>query len=195
MVEGSTGTPNPGREVPNLLGWLFCYSLFAAIVCKRYPEKAKEMWAYQATIIAESRRCGGNGWHLYDTASRQQMSSLETTDFSKLSQALYTTTFLAYWGKGQFCQTCKMSDHNSEECALNSHQRDRHYKSNKRDSHGQRSLEPRRGRRGVCFSWNDGGKCTHYPYCPFEHQCSGCGGEHKRIVCNAGGQPKEKKVN
>ena len=100
VVEGGTGTPNPRREISNLLGWLFCYSLFAAIVCKRYPEKAKEMWAYQATIIAESRRCGGNGWHLYDTAFRQQMSSLETTDSSKLSQALYTTTFIAYRGKG-----------------------------------------------------------------------------------------------
>ena len=75
---------NPRREIPNLLGWLYCYSLFAAIVCAKYPDKAKEMWAYQATIIGESRRCGGNGWHLYDTAFRQQMSSLENTDFFRM---------------------------------------------------------------------------------------------------------------
>ena len=52
VAEGSSGIPNLRREIPILLGWLSCYSLFAAIVCKRYPEKAKEMWAYQATIIA-----------------------------------------------------------------------------------------------------------------------------------------------
>lgn len=124
-VAENGSTYSPRREVPNLLGWLYCYSLFAAIVCSKHPEKAKEMWAYQATIIGESRRCGGNGWHLYDTAFRQQMSSLESTDFSKLSQALYTTTFLAYRGKGQFCQICMMSDHTSEECALGSQQRDK----------------------------------------------------------------------
>ena len=63
-----------------------------------------------------------------------QMSSLETTDFSKLGQALHTTTFLAYQGKGQFCQIFMMSDHNSKECALNSYQRDRQLKSNRKDN-------------------------------------------------------------
>ena len=28
------------REVPNLLSWLFCYSMFVAIVCSKYPKKS-----------------------------------------------------------------------------------------------------------------------------------------------------------
>ena len=44
-----------------------------------------------------------------------------------------------------------MSDHNSEECALNSHQRQAAQEYNRRDSHHQRSPEPRRGRRGACI--------------------------------------------
>ena len=194
VVEGNTGIPNPRQEVPNLLGWLFCYSLLAAIVCKIYPEKAKEIWLIRPPSLLSLGGVVEMGGIYMTLHSGNRCPPWRPLTFSKLSQALYTTTFLAYWGKGQFCLICMMSDHNSEECALNSHQRDRHYKNNKRDSHGQRSLKPRRGRRGACFSWTDR-KCTRYPYCNFEHRCSGCGGEHKRIACNASGQSKEKKVN
>ena len=34
------------REVPDMLSWLHCFSLYAAIVCEAHPEKVKEMWAY-----------------------------------------------------------------------------------------------------------------------------------------------------
>jgi len=43
-TEGANST-SMRREVPNLLSWVYCYSLFAAIVCSRYPQKSQEMWA------------------------------------------------------------------------------------------------------------------------------------------------------
>ena len=39
------------------------------------------------------------GVYIYNTEIRQQMSSLESMDFSKLSQALFTTTLLVHRGK------------------------------------------------------------------------------------------------
>ena len=59
VVEGSSSAPNPRWEVSNLLGWLYCYSLFQQLFCSKY---LKTMWTHQAmaTIIAESRRCSGN---------------------------------------------------------------------------------------------------------------------------------------
>ena len=54
----------------------------------------------------EHRCCGGRGWLLYDSAFRQQITSLEEADFFQLNQALYTTTFLAYGGKGQLYSRC-----------------------------------------------------------------------------------------
>ena len=96
--ENSGTSKGTRRAIPNLLSWLHCYSLFAAIICSKYPEKSREMWAYQATLISEANQCGGNGWHLYDAALRQQISSIEKTDFSKINQSLYFTTFLAYGG-------------------------------------------------------------------------------------------------
>ena len=55
-------------EIPDMLSWLHCYSLYAAIICSQYLEKARELWAYQATLI---EKCGGRGWYLYDAAFQQ----------------------------------------------------------------------------------------------------------------------------
>lgn len=40
------------------MNWLHCYSMF---ICKQHPEKVREMWAYQATMIAEARKCREKG--------------------------------------------------------------------------------------------------------------------------------------
>ena len=106
------------REVPDILSWLHCFSLYAAVITSKYPEKAKDLLAYQALMIGEHRRCGGRGWLLYDAAFRQQITSLEGADFARLNQSLYLTTFVAYGGKGRSCSKCLLSDHSQEECAL-----------------------------------------------------------------------------
>ena len=45
LTEESSG-PSRGtlRAIPNLLNWLYCYSLFTAILCSKYPEKSREMY-------------------------------------------------------------------------------------------------------------------------------------------------------
>ena len=50
------------REVPDLLNWLQCFSLYAAVVTSKFLEKRNEHWAYQATLIGEERRCSSQGW-------------------------------------------------------------------------------------------------------------------------------------
>ena len=32
------------REILDMLSWLQCFSLYAAVVASKYPEKAKELW-------------------------------------------------------------------------------------------------------------------------------------------------------
>ncbi len=38
------------REVPDMMSWLHCYLMYAAIMCERHPQKVREMWAYQSTM-------------------------------------------------------------------------------------------------------------------------------------------------
>lgn len=47
------------REIPDVLSWLQCFAVYAAVVTSKFPEKTRELLAYQAMIIAEARRCGG----------------------------------------------------------------------------------------------------------------------------------------
>ena len=190
------------REVPDLLSWLQCFSLYAAVVGSRFPDKVQDLWAYQATIIAEHRRCGGRGWRLYDAGFRQQITSLEAAEFGKLNQALYATTFLAYGSVGQFCGSCLQTDHSLEDCALNPNRAvpvvrlreppREHREPSREHRDGGRTGEAgfkRRRRIGACYAWNDG-RCNS-PSCRFEHVCSRCHGEHKRLVCSGGEFAKE----
>ena len=34
------------REIPDFSSWLHCFSMYAAVVASKYPDKAKELWAY-----------------------------------------------------------------------------------------------------------------------------------------------------
>ncbi len=198
LAAGESGTARVSRrEVPDFESWLQCFSSYAAIVATQYPHKARELWAYQALMIAEHRKCGGRGWLLYDAAFRQQITSLEGTDFSRVNQGLYATTFLAYGGRGQFCARCMSSDHAQEECAL--HPNREVPVVQLQDSRGRSRREEqvlgeqrrRRGRRGACYAFNDG-RCA-VPFCRFEHVCSVCGGEHKKSVCRARGyEPRQR---
>ena len=83
--------------MPDLESWLQCFSAYAAVVTSKYPQKARELWTYQATMIAEHCKCGGRGWLLYNMASRQLIALLEATDFSPSIKAFTPPPF---WEQG-----------------------------------------------------------------------------------------------
>ena len=62
--EAGQGPRVSRQEVPDFESWLQCFSAYAAVICSRYPQKTRELWAYQALMISEHRKCGGRGWLL-----------------------------------------------------------------------------------------------------------------------------------
>ena len=170
------------REVPDLLSWVVCFSMFASVVSSLDPGKTKQLWAYLATVVREARRHGGKGWQTYDSMFRQLAAGASTGDWSVLNASLYATTFIAQAnGRGRTCQHCMETDHTSASCALAPPA-----KPSKRES----GMEDRRVKRGkvpgACWAWNDG-KCAH-PYCRFKHVCSSCGAaEHREADCSKKG--------
>ena len=185
---GESGPRVSRREVPDLLSWLKCFSLYAAIVASQYPGKTRDLWAYQALMIEEERRCGGKGWRLYDAGFRQQIRSLESAEFGRLNQSLYATSFLAYRSGARSCSHCLQADHHSGECALypgygRPAGRVREPTGERRESGWAAEMAKRR-RRGACFAWNDGA-CVAAS-CRFEHVCSRCHGGHRRSSCGSG---------
>ena len=55
----------------------------------------------------------GQGWLLYDSALRQQITCFDTVDSSKINQSLYSTTFLPYGAGAKFCPECMIADHSA----------------------------------------------------------------------------------
>ena len=61
-----------------LVAWSISFSMFVAIVPKEYPEKFRELLAYQATILIKALRFGCTGWLSYD-----KNTSLSMRQFSR----------------------------------------------------------------------------------------------------------------
>ena len=43
------------REIPDVQSWLQSFSLFAAVICSKFPQKSRELFAYQCFIVGEAR--------------------------------------------------------------------------------------------------------------------------------------------
>lgn len=74
--ESEESSPSPSarstrREVPDLLSWSQCFCTYTAVIAEKQPGQVKQLLAYQATLLREARRCGGNGWRAYDAMFRQ----------------------------------------------------------------------------------------------------------------------------
>ena len=67
-------------EILDMLSWFQSFKPLCGGVASKYPKKAKELWAYQATLIGEARLCGGQGWLLYNLAFRQQITLFDLKD-------------------------------------------------------------------------------------------------------------------
>ncbi len=49
------------REIPDIISWVQCFGLYAAVVTSHYPEKIRELLTYQTMIVSEARRLGDAG--------------------------------------------------------------------------------------------------------------------------------------
>ena len=47
VFQGGQIVRSSRREVPDLLSWLQCFDTYACVFCEAFPEKRKELWAYQ----------------------------------------------------------------------------------------------------------------------------------------------------
>ena len=63
-----------GRKtvVEDISIWTECFSRMAAVLVTRFPGKAPELWAYQATIIRAARNFEGTYWVSYDSQYRRE---------------------------------------------------------------------------------------------------------------------------
>ena len=93
--QGSQIRRSSQGEVPDLLGWLQCFGTYACVFCEAFPQKRKELWAYQTFLIRESQQCDGEGWRDYNSMFRQQVASAAELEWARVNNSLFAVTFLA----------------------------------------------------------------------------------------------------
>ena len=189
QTQGSSLHQKHRREIPDLLSWVQCFGTYMAVLTSKYPDRVRQLLAYQTLIVREARRCKGRGWLAYDAYFRQQVVGDDSADWSKLNQSLYAVTFIAQGDheKGRSCGICLESDHTEEQCALFS-SATRSAPGRRENSLSERGSETRESAGGrklssrmACFSWNQS-ECR-YPACKYRHVCTRCGGDHKVFQC------------
>ncbi len=96
---------------------------------------------------------------MYNSRFQQQIPALESVEFGKLDQALYTQSIFDTGVAGGG-----------------------HRGGPPVQAEGRCAPPVKRRKVAPCFTWNDGKPCVASP-CRFSHVCSKCGGDHRKPAC------------
>ena len=99
--------------------WLERFSLMAAILTTRFPEKAPEFFAYQAMIVRAERNYEGNRWVSYDRQFRREALARKDLNWSVPDSHLYNEAFTGRARAIPRCAFCLQDDHTAPYCLRN----------------------------------------------------------------------------
>lgn len=184
------GRPPPPARLPimDISQWVERYSLMAAVLCSKFPDKAPELFAYQASIVRADRNYEGKRWVAYDRQYRRQALAKRDLNWSVTDPRLYNEAFTGRARPIARCTYCLQDDHMAQQCPRNPHRPifgwfpDPSAWPTHPQGTGQGQLPPgRNSSNEVCRRFNEG-RCR-YARCRFRHICSECGAPHPLVSC------------
>ena len=180
------GRPPPPARLPitDISQWLERYSLMAAVLCTKFPEKVPELFAYQACIVRAERNYEGGRWVAYDRQYRREALAKKDLNWSVPDPRLYSEAFTGRARSITRCGFCLQDDHGDALCPRNPN----------RPLFGwfpdpflwppqgtYPTPTPRSDHSEVCRRFNEG-RCR-FARCRYRHACSECGANHPRANC------------
>ena len=177
-----------GRRAPvtDILVWTECYASMAAILARRYPQKAPELFAYLRRIINAAQKYEGAAWVTYDRVFRRQAAARGTLDWSQEDQALYNEVFA---GRARQCTRCRhcLSEHHATETCPDTPVFPFAFPQLSMTSAApmgnMTQTRPPLARSGeLCRKFNEN-RCF-YRQCKHTHACSVCNGPHPAESCS-----------
>ena len=175
---------SPGRPpVVDISQWVERFSLMAAVIATRFPHKAPELFAYQATIVRAERNCEAGRWVAYDRQFRREALS------RKDDPRLYSEAFTGRAKSIPRCTYCLQDDHPTQRCPQNPDQPWTAWFSGNAPLQGPPGMQNTRpSSRPVefCRRYNEG-RCR-FASCRYVHSCRVCGGSHPSLSCRQGYQ-------
>lgn len=167
--------------------WLECYGRMAAILATRFPLKAPELWAYQATIVKATHNYEGANWVAYDRQFRRDMLARKDLNWSTPNTRLYNEAFTGRARAIPRCPHCLCEDHIGAHCPHNPNPLNLGWFPDPRQLPQPITRSPLlfgAPRMETCRNFNHG-RCR-FTRCRYLHSCSECGGPHPAVSCPRG---------
>ena len=162
--------------------WLECYSRLASVLCTRFPEKAAELWAYQATITRAAHNYEGANWVAYDRQYRREMLAKKDLNWSQPNTRLYNEAFTGRAKNIPRCPHCLGEDHAAPSCPHNPNPPMVGWIPDPRQfSALQGQPKTLTSSREVCRNYNEN-RCR-FARCRYLHTCQLCSGPHPMMLC------------
>ena len=190
IPQGPGRPPAPARlPVTEISQWIERYSLMAAVLCSRFPDKAGELFAYQAAIVRAERNYEGKRWVTYDRQFRREALARKDLNWSVPDPRLYNEAFTGRARSIARCTYCLQDDHTAAYCPKNPnrpmfgwfpdptlwHLQSQPGPSQPGPSYTSRSPQE------ICRRYNEG-RCRHHK-CKYRHVCQDCQGPHPWLEC------------
>ena len=115
------GRPPPPARLPttDISQWVERFSLMAATLVTRFPEKAPELFAYQAQIIWAERNYEPGRWVSYNCQFQREALARKDLNWSVTDTRLYSEAFTGRAQAIPRCSFCLQDDHTGPYCPKN----------------------------------------------------------------------------
>ena len=182
-VTGPGQPPLPARPpVQNISIWVEKFSVMAAFLTSRFPEKVPELFAYQASIMRAECNFDGRRWVAYDRCFRREALAQKNLDWSVPNARLYNEAFTGNARSLPRCSFFLQEDHQSQSCPRNPH---RPWFGWFPEPSGAPPSAPGPSSKyqECCHRYNEGRCKQTTSLCRYLHRCLECAGPHPRVHC------------
>ena len=182
LPQSSSRPQAPARlPVTDISVWVERFSLMAAVLVLRFPDKAPELFAYQASIIRAERNYEGKHWVIYDRQYRWEALARNDLNWSVLNSRLYNEAFTGRAKSIARCEVCLSDSHTASTCPQNPTLHLAPWAPDTVQWPGSISHRPPNLQSAICRRWNEG-RCK-FPACKYRHECLVCWGTHRAPEC------------
>ena len=162
------------RLIQDFQTWVQCFSMYAAVVVARHPDKFMPLMAYLTDMAKNARKYKWPSWVVYDQNFRMHMATTAGANWASVNSAIYTQCFLnqEITRAEPWCKICHAVDHVSTSCP-----------SAPRPAKRRKIPDTQSTGKEICRNFNSKG-CS-FVGCKYAHKCSRCKGPHPATGCTS----------
>ena len=180
--------PPPRKPIQDISRWVEKFSIMAAVLTTRYPEKAPELLAYQASIVRAERNFDDNRWVSYDRCYRREALANKSLDWSLPNSRLYNEAFTGHAHTLPRCSHCLQEDHIASACPRNPMRAWFPWIPLEPPQTTTQPAQQKTQSQERCNRYNEGRCRNTANTCKYTHRCRECWGSHPSYHCPRSGR-------